>query len=400
MYWGSSVRLYEETHPWITFRLDLQRELDHECWMLLGEAVSKLEHIAGVPLRPDVAEELNSIYLSKGAHATTQIEGNTLSEEEVRRRVDDDLKLPPSQEYLGQEIDNVVRGYNLIVDEVAERRPLALTTGRITKFNEIVLDRLPTEGDGRPGQIRTTSVTVGNHYRGAPAEDCAYLLNRLCEWLDSLRAQSSGILRTPLAILAAIMAHLYTAWIHPFEDGNGRTARLIEFQLLVQAGAPTVAAHVLADHYNKTRTEYYRHLRRTSQEPYSLTGLIKYALQGLVDGLRSQIGEIQNQQLALTWENHVYSLFHDRDTPACSRQRKLILSLPVDRPIPKSKIQELTPTLAVAYAGKKEKTVSRDINALANMGLLLKIRRGPLMYVKPRIEILRAFMPLRANEDA
>ncbi|MCC6745869.1 MAG: Fic family protein, partial [Acidobacteria bacterium] len=62
------------TYPWITFRLDLS-ELSTETWMLLGEARSKCEHIAGVPLKPAVAERLHRLYLAKGVHATTAIEG-------------------------------------------------------------------------------------------------------------------------------------------------------------------------------------------------------------------------------------------------------------------------------------------------------------------------------------
>jgi Fic family protein len=392
---------YEETHPWLTFQLDLGKELDHESWMLLGEAVSKMDHIAGVPLHPDVAAELNRVYLSKGAHATTQIEGNTLSEAEVRRRVDHDLKLPPSREYLGQEIDNVIEGYNLIINHLVEDKPIALTPERIKEFNAIVLRDLPPEDGVVPGQVRTGSVTVGHVYRGAPAEDCEYLLKAMCEWLDAIRA-TDGVLHRPLAVLAAIMAHLYTAWIHPFGNGNGRTARLIEFQMLIQAGAPSVAAHVLADHYNRTRTEYARQLRLTSaREPYSVKGLIKYALQGLVDGLAQQIEEIRNDQFRVTWVNFIHEEFHDKDTPACSRQRKLVLSLPPGAATPRSEIRELTPALALAYAGKEEKTVTRDLNALLEMDLIRVKRnsRGGITGILPNIARLRAFMPLVANSD-
>ena len=35
-----------------------------------------------------------------------------------------------------------------------------------------------------PGQFRTYSVVVGNVYRGAPAEDCEYLLDKTCDWLN------------------------------------------------------------------------------------------------------------------------------------------------------------------------------------------------------------------------
>ncbi|MFJ4339392.1 Fic family protein [Streptomyces sp. NPDC088915] len=366
--------------------------MDAECWLLLGEAISKIDHIAGVPLQPDLADELSRIYLSKGAHATTQIEGNTLTEEQVRRRVDHDLDLPASQEYLGQEIDNVVSGYNLIVNDVVSQKIEPLTADRIRRFNELVLQGLEPADDHAvpPGHFRYTSVVVGS-YRGAPAEDCTYLIDRLCDWLAELRSEAKGSdYERPVAILSAILAHLYIAWIHPFEDGNGRTSRLVEYQLLSEAGAPVVAGHVLADHYNRTRSAYYRELNKTSREPYSLTGLIKYALRGFVDGLRQQIIEVQRQQLGTAWHNFVYEVLN-KDTPAVSRQRKLLLALP-PKGVPKANVRTLNGELGQLYANKDEKTVSRDINALEKEGLLMKQKRGVITTVRPRHEIMFAFM--------
>ena len=86
-------RAYQETHPWIDFRVDL-RPAPAELWMLLGEARSKIAHIAGSLLNPEVASEMHIAYLTKGALATTAIEGNTLSEEEARRRIEGRLELP------------------------------------------------------------------------------------------------------------------------------------------------------------------------------------------------------------------------------------------------------------------------------------------------------------------
>src|ERR1019366_3089820 len=87
------------THSWINFRFDLNR-VSHKLWMMIGEARSKCGYVAGVPLRPRMAQQLEVVYLSKGIHATTSIEGNTLSEEQVKQQVEKTLKLPPSQQYL------------------------------------------------------------------------------------------------------------------------------------------------------------------------------------------------------------------------------------------------------------------------------------------------------------
>ncbi|KUN95406.1 Fic family protein [Streptomyces caeruleatus] len=382
---------YLESHPWISFKINL-RELDHVTWMLLGEAISKCEHISGVPLQPEVARRLNGVYLTKGVHATTQIEGNTLSEDQVRKRIEKDLKLPPSQAYLGQEVDNIVEGYNLIIKDVHEGRPLTLTPERIKHFNAIVLKDLPPEEGVVPGEVRTDSVLVGNHYRGAPAAECEQLLKQLCDWLNGL-SEAPESLQQPVALLSAILAHLYLAWIHPFGNGNGRTARLMEFQLLLAAGAPTVAAHVLSDHYNRTRSEYYRQLAITSRPPYDITGFIRYGLQGFVDGLREQIEEIRKQQMVVTWQNFVHEEFEGAETPACLRQRRLVLDLPWGEFTPLAQIPVLTPRLARDYAGKGARTVPRDVNALIKRGLVIKKGRG----VMPYTDQLRAFLPLRVQ---
>ena len=68
--------------PWISFQVDLGA-MPPAFWMALGEARSKCDHLANAPLPPAIASDLHLITLSKGAHATTAIEGNTLSEEEV-----------------------------------------------------------------------------------------------------------------------------------------------------------------------------------------------------------------------------------------------------------------------------------------------------------------------------
>ena len=88
--------------------------------MNLGEAASKSEHIAGVPLRPVTAERLHLLYLAKGAGATTAIEGNSLIEKEVLRHLEGKLKMPLSKEYLTQEIDNIVT----VCNQISDRQPM------------------------------------------------------------------------------------------------------------------------------------------------------------------------------------------------------------------------------------------------------------------------------------
>jgi Fic family protein len=384
-------RQYSKSHSWLTFSLDL-RQAPASLWVLLGECQSKCEHIAGVPLRPAEAQRLYLLYLAKGVSATTAIEGNTLSEQQVLDHLKGQLKLPLSQEYLKQEIDNILAGCNLIHDDINQGRHHPLTTERIRELNRIVLDKLTLDEHVTPGNIRNYSVGVAN-YRGAPAEDCEYLLDRLCEWLNGSAFSPPKDSEIMYATLKAVIAHLYLAWIHPFGDGNGRTARLIEFQILMCSGVPAPAAHLLSNHYNQTRTQYYQQLDNASRSGGNVIPFIHYAIQGFVDGLRSQLHHIREQQWNVAWQNYVHNSFKDKSSPTAERQRRLVLDLSVySEPVPLNKLTEISVRIAKAYANKTNRTLVRDLNKLLEMGL---IKRDTVGY-RANKELILAFLPVKA----
>ncbi|ANZ36864.1 hypothetical protein BBK82_13060 [Lentzea guizhouensis] len=391
----TQVRRHEETHPWLTFDLALKR-FSPKTWLLLGEATSKMDHIANVNLRPFVARELHKLFLTRGVQGTVAIEGNTLSEAEVRQAVDGELELPPSQEYLHREVNNVLAGCHAIADRAAEEGRQPITTDWICWLNKQVLAGLELKDDVVAGEVRSHNVGVFL-YRGAPHQDCLHLLDRLCDWLNSDDWAAEKEFRDCMTIVKAIVAHLYIAWIHPFGDGNGRTARLLEFQILIEGGVPSPAAHLLSNHFNRTRDQYYRELDKTSRQgpPYPVETFVHYAVQGLVDGLRDQLRMIRAQQTLVTWQNYVHEELPGT-TETDVRRRELILTLPSGEWTPRADIPTLSVELARMYATKTDKTITRDINALEELELLVKGgRRG----VRANIELIRAFLPLRLQPN-
>lgn len=388
------MRTFERTHAWISYRCDLGKA-GAALWLALGEAASKCEHISQVPLRPATAQALHQLYLAKGAAATTAIEGNTLSEEEVLKAVEGRLVVPPSKQYLKQEVENIIAACNSISNQVAAGTLPALSAALFRAYNRQVLDQLPVKDDVKPGELRTHSVIVGNVYRGAPAEDCPYLIDRLCEWLNGPDFQAPESLGpgapTVYAILRSVVAHLYLAWIHPFGDGNGRTARLLEFHILLSAGVPSPAAHLFSNHYNQTRADYYQQLDYASKSGGDIVPFVGYAVRGLVDGLREQLEKIWEQQWDVVWRNFVHERFQSRNSPTAARQRHVALDLgDGGESVEVGKVAELTPRLAKAYAGKTAKTLQRDLNALVEMGLIVRDGRK----VRARREVILAFLPL------
>ena len=387
------MRTYEKTHPWLDFKLDL-RELEHTTWVNLGKAAAEIDYIGKVPLTPDAARELHRLYLAKGILATTAIEGNTLTEREVIEHLEGKLQLPPSREYLAQELDNIVTASNLIGERIIEKRSTSITPEIIKEYNLMVLHNLPLEQDVIPGKIRKHSIVVGR-YRGAPAEDCGFLLEQFCEWLNSIEYPEG--MEVVYSILVAIAAHLYFVWIHPFGDGNGRTARLIEFRFLLKAGFPTPAAHLLSNFYNLTRIEYYRQLDEASRKG-SITNFIEYAVSGITDQLSEQMQVIRDLHFNTVWRDFVNSRFRGHSAPQ-NRQRRLVLALSGVRAdngwVDASSITHLTPKLAELYAKKTRKTLSRDLNQLEDEKLIQRVNGS----VRANKGIILGFLPHRAEEN-
>src|SRR5581483_2446881 len=387
---------FERTHPWLSFSLDLSHA-PWQMWLLAGESISKCEHLAGVALSPEVAAELMKVYLAKGALATTAIEGNTLTEQEARKRVEGIKDLPPSKAYLGVEIDNIIDASNRILAQCKSHVVEELTPDLIKRFNAQVLKNLALDAEIRPGEIRDYSVGVAD-YRGAPAADCDDLLRRLCEWLrqpwiTSLENYSPSDQRRLDAILKAIVAHLYLAWVHPFGDGNGRTARLVEFYILATGGVPFPAAHLLSNHYNETRSEYYRQLSMASKSGGNVIPFIIYALRGFVDQLREQIQVIRDEQLDLFWRNHVHQLLGDSETGR--RRRYLVEDLtPLSSGVSKSKLTDISVRVLRHYMGRAEKTLQRDLDELERLKL---VRREGDRYLANK-DLVLAYLPPRRSE--
>ena len=388
------MRSYLQSHPWVTFEATDINSLHPRIWMLLGEAQSKCEHLAGTPLQPEVAKRLYRVALVRGAQATTAIEGNTLTEEQVAGILRGTFRAPPSRAYQEREVKNVLGALTTIAQQVTEGVSPAITSELICDYNRQVLEGTEYEPHVVPGRIRDYSVGVPA-YRGAPPEDCQYLVDRLAEWLESATFQSEDAeIRFALVIACAVYAHLYIAWLHPFGDGNGRTARLIEFLILARCGMiPLPVAHLLSNHYNRTRDQYYRQLAAASRTQ-GTDEFLGYAIQGLVDGIREQIEQVLQQHLRVTWLNFVHETMRQfPSSPARDRQRSLVLAMPSDEEIPKRSLPELSPKLAGLYATKGPRTLSRDLNRLLSVDLVAK---GPKGW-RSNDRIIRAFLPPMAE---
>ena len=105
--------LYRE-YPQLSFRADW--DLSRNTLLMLGQCEAYIKAMNNTPIMPAFYNELMTMALRKGAQATTAIEGNTLSDEEISQ-LQRGEKLPPSKEYQQIEVKNILEAFNTLLQE-------------------------------------------------------------------------------------------------------------------------------------------------------------------------------------------------------------------------------------------------------------------------------------------
>ncbi len=395
----SRAKRYTATHPWLTFELHLEHA-PVRMWTMLGECRSKCEHLRNTPLRPETSEQLRRIYLAKGVQGTAAIEGNTLTEEQVQEAISGELEVPPSREYQKQDINNILEICEDIAHRVLNENRGDLSWEQIREVHRRLFKDLEVEDHNPPGEIPTVDIGVGR-YRGAPREDCEFLVKKMIDWIDSEWSRASPdadrwVDSICAAIIKAVIAHLYFVWIHPFGDGNGRTARFLELQILLRAGVPWPATQLLSNHYNLTRDRYYRELRKSSESGGDVVPFLLYAIEGFRDQLVEQLQFVTEQQHRIFWRDYVYRIFRDEPGEAADRRRQLALEISRrDALISRAEIRVASAELALLYVDLDDKTISRDLADLEKRGLIKRSADG----YEANSDLLLPFLPPGVPEE-
>jgi Fic family protein len=351
---------------------------------LLGQCEAYVEVIANTPMLPSTYSQLLNVSLIKGAQATTAIEGNTLSEQEIRN-VAENIPLPPSKQYLAQEVKNVLGAFNSIRESLIHRDAAQhITPPLIQNFHRMIGRELGKHLDAIPGFWRTDNRVVGQ-YRCPDYRDVEPLIEEYCRWLHEHFGY--GKRKQPLSeiIVQAIVAHVYFEWIHPFGDGNGRTGRLIEFYILLRGGSPDICSHILSNHYNQTRSNYYTQLELARQRA-DLTAFIEYAVLGFRDGLQETLQRIGDNLVEVVWEKAIYDKFDAvkfGSRAITNRRRALALAMEVGEEYSVKDVFSMSPKLAREYATTNFSTILRDFEALVSMEIL--VREKSIYRMNPKL---------------
>jgi len=222
----------------------------------LDEAVQSLEVLRECidsfrPFNEAQVSKLREAYDVQYTYESNRIEGNTLTLQETAMVVNEGLTIAGKSLREHLEAKNHSQSIQLIRDLV--RNQAALNISLIQRIHATVLAAIDTENAGKFRRV-SVEISGSRHYPPQP-KVLDQLMNDYIKFYDD----NAGLL--PDVLLAAQM-HQKLVHIHPFIDGNGRTARLIMNFILMKSGFPI--ANLKGDHVS--RQDYYRTLETAHVE--------------------------------------------------------------------------------------------------------------------------------------
>src|SRR4030066_484977 len=241
----------------------------------LTQIAAARELVLNSPFIPKWEVSLRREAIIRKAHSSTAIEGNMLSLEQVS-------DLAHGREVMASRKDKQeVLNYLSVLENLGK-----LTDGRkITEKDILSIHRMLTietlESSSDCGRYRSRYVVVGNRLTGEiifrpPAnKDVPKFIKALVEWLNSEAAKELD------PVIEAGIAHYEFVRIHPFVDGNGRTARVLATLILYLRGFDAKQFFCLDDYYDSDRKVYYGALQSVNQKNLDLTAWLEYFVEGM-----------------------------------------------------------------------------------------------------------------------
>ena len=203
----------------------------------------------------------------RNTHSSTAIEGNPLTQEQVRM-LEEGKSLPGITERSRQEVLNYFAGLRFIEKHHNEKR---IVHEDMLSLHGIVASDVMDQGGA--GRYRDIMVRVGSYLPPAP-EMVSGLMSELLEWWNNEASKWSPV-------ISSAVVHYRFEEIHPFADGNGRTGRALALWELYRRGFDTYHIFSVDEFYWENRSRYYEALERVRREGGDLTEWMEYAAEGL-----------------------------------------------------------------------------------------------------------------------
>jgi len=262
------------------------------------------EHITHLPINVTVLASLRETARLYTTHYSTMIEGNRLSTEQVEEVIKYKGHFP------GRERDeNEVKGYYAALHYVEQcaARGNPVSEAIIQKIHALVMSatmKKQDEGTYRDGQnVIRDGRTGAIVYLPPEAKDVPGLMRGLVQWIISTQKT------IPCPIVAAIV-HYQFATIHPYYDGNGRTARLLTTLVLHLGGYDLKGLYSLEEYYARNLSAYYEAISVGPSHNYyegrvesDITQWVEYFVSGMAHSFE-KVAKQMSRSAGIAGEDH------------------------------------------------------------------------------------------------
>ena len=278
--------------------------------------------ISDAPITVSMLDALRETARLVATHYSTQIEGNRLTQVQVREVLHGGGHFP-GRERDEQEVKNYHRALDEV--EILGRQSGKITEKHIQLLHGLVLHGRRRQSPYRQGQhvIRDQN-TGGIVYMPPQAADVPALMADLIQWTNPT-TQATARQELPIPIIAAL-AHYQFATIHPYYDGNGRTARLLTTLILHKNGYGLKGIYALEEYYARNLSGYYAGLTVGDSQNYyegrvdaDVTGFVAYFCAGMAEAFTNVRAQAQRTQ-----ENLNQSPISSIPRELSSQQRKVL----------------------------------------------------------------------------
>jgi len=329
----------------------------------IGLIEAAREVIKNAPLVPVYEARFVKDAILRTVHHGTHLEGSDLTLAETKRIIEGENTLTGLRG--AQEVINYRNVLNYIDSLEKEAKEGFYYTPKILqKINEIVCERIPLEGENKPGEYRITQVVLKDErtgevvFRPPPAVEVPFLIEDFFDWLNSPEGKKLH------PVLRAGIAHYFLVAVHPFVEGNGRTARAFATLILFVEGYDIKKFFSLEEYFDKDAHRYYQALTLADQtgllEERDLTSWLEYFTQAMA----VELTRIKEQVKRLSLDARIKSRV-GAQIPLNARQIKLMEYLEEHGSITTSEARKVAPDYS-------DDTLVRDLNYFVSQGVAKK----------------------------
>lgn len=316
--------------------------------------------LSTIPYQKRWVDSLQKMELKREVAGTSRIEGADFTEGEL----EDALKESPEELITRsqRQAHAALKAYQWIAT-VPDERPI--NEELINEIHRLIVTGADDD-HCEPGVLRPKdqNVNFGSpKHRGAEGgEECRAAFSSLVKAINQEYSEHDPMVQ-------ALATHFHFAAMHPFMDGNGRTARCLEALMLQRAGLRNTCFIAMSNYYYDEKNSYLNVLAEARAKDFDLTSFLNFGLKGIKTQSQRLLSQIRKEVSKELFMGMAYSLFRrlrsKKKRVLAERQLK-VLKILLDEPLTLVEVIDRTliyySKLSSSYAA-----LVRDLNNLIGL---------------------------------